>query len=86
MSTSPPSALPAPLPLDLAEAIDPWFARVEPRLRPVLQRHNQSLVALCRSLEQAGHPPDVIRSCIRDLLASYEADLAQFLLEEEPTS
>ena len=78
MSNSSPPAPPL-VPPELARSTDPWFARMEPRLRPVLERHHGNLVALCGSLEEAGHAPDVIRSCIRDLLASYEAELAQSL-------
>ena len=86
MSTSPLPALPSSLPPELDRPLDPWLARMEPRLRPVLERHHGNLVALCRSLERAGHPSDVIRACIRDLLASYEAELAHSLLQEEPAS
>jgi hypothetical protein len=75
----PTSGPPSSVPPELARSIDPWLARMEPRLRPVLERHHSNLVTLCRSLEQAGHGPDVIRSCIRDLVASYEAELAQSL-------
>lgn len=64
---------------ELEEHLGPWRSRLAPRLQPVLERHHQSLVALVQSLEQAGHSPDVIRSCVRGLLASYEADLSEAL-------
>ena len=64
------------------EHLEPWRAQLTPRLQPVLDRHHQSLVALVQSLEQAGHGPDLIRSCVRDLLASYEADLTSALAYE----
>lgn len=70
---------------ELEEHLDPWRSRLTSRLQPVLERHHQSLIALVQSLEQAGHGPDLIRSCVRDLLASYEADLTSALSYEGAT-
>lgn len=64
---------------ELEEHLSPWRSRLSPRLQPVFERHHQSLLALVQSLEQAGHNPEVIRSCLRDLLTSYEADLSMAL-------
>lgn len=64
---------------ELEDHLGSWKSRLAPRLQPVLERHHQSLLALVQSLEQAGHGPEVIRSCLRDLLASYEADLSAAL-------
>lgn len=67
---------------ELEEHLGPWRSKLPPQLQPVLDRHEQSLVTLVQSLEQAGHGPDVIRSCLRDLLASYKADLIAALAYE----
>jgi predicted component of type VI protein secretion system len=61
------------------QRLDAWSGRLPAGLRPALERHAQNLVALAQSLEAAGQSPDVIRGCLRDLLASYEAELVDVL-------
>lgn len=63
-------------------SVDARSARIEPRLRLVVERDYGDLAALCCSLNEAGPAPDVIRSCARDLLASCGAQLAQSLTKE----
>ena len=71
---------------ELEEYLGPWRARLAPQLSPVLERHHQNLMALVHSLERAGHGPNVIRSSLRALLASYEADLTAALQNGGMTS
>lgn len=56
-----------------------WRSRLTWRLHPVLDRHHRNLAALAVSLEAAGHAPEVVAACVRDLLDAYEADLLQAL-------
>ena len=85
-----PSSAPPPVPPlgpsspapDIEARLAPWRGRISPRLHPALDRHHQNLVALCGALAEVGHPPDVVRTCLRDLLASYEAELIHVLAGE----
>lgn len=67
-----------------AELADAWKVQVAPRLLPVLERHHRNLAALVVSLEAAGHPEPMIVACVRDLLATHEADLMQALAAPGP--
>ena len=69
---------------DYEARVELWRARLAPWLHPVLDRHHRNLSAIVASLEAAGHPPDRIAACVRDLLASYEADLTRALCDPGP--
>ena len=75
----------SPVADEVQERLGAWGAHVPAELRPALDRHAQNLVALTRSLEAAGRSPEVIRACLRDLLASYEAELMAALASTRPT-
>lgn len=45
----------------------------------MIERHQENLSQLVESLRTAGHPQEVVRSSVHDLLVIYEADILAML-------
>ncbi len=60
---------------EILERLRGRLGSVPEPLLPLIERHQENLSLLVETLRNAGHPQDVVRASVHDLLVAYEVDI-----------
>lgn len=60
---------------EIRDRLRSTLGEIPTALLPLIERHQDNLRLLVETLNRAGHPPDVVRESVRDLMAARENDI-----------